>query len=95
MRYFAENQSFVLSNQQVSSQLSDETVVLNHQAGIYYGLNEVGTVVWARLQQKAATFAQLKALILEQFDTDEPTCEADLETLLKELLHEKLVETLA
>ncbi|WP_428657892.1 PqqD family protein [Runella sp.] len=85
-------QVFKLSNNQVSSSLDNETIILNHDAGVYYGLDEVGTLVWEQLQQKPTTVEDLKKIVLEEFEIDEETCENDIKTLLKELMNEKLVE---
>lgn len=85
-------QTFKLSTNQVSSSLDNETIILNHDAGVYYGLDEVGTLVWEQLQQKPATVEELKKTVLEEFDIDEATCENDIKVLLKELMDEKLVE---
>lgn len=85
-------QKFKLSSNQVSSSLDSETIILNHSAGVYYGLDEVGTLVWEQLQQNPATVEELTKAILEEFDIDEATCENDIKVLLKELMDEKLVE---
>ncbi len=85
-------QTFKLSTNQVSSSLDNETIILNHNAGVYYGLDEVGTLVWEQLQQKPATVEELKKTVLEEFDIDEATCENDIKVLLNELMDEKLVE---
>jgi dynactin complex subunit len=85
-------QTFKLSHNQVSSSLDNETIILNHDAGVYYGLDEVGTLIWEQLQQKPATVEELKKAVLAEFEIDETTCENDIKTLLKELMDEKLVE---
>ncbi|AEI49853.1 PqqD family protein [Runella slithyformis] len=85
-------QKFKLSSNQVSSSLDNETIILNHDAGVYYGLDEVGTLVWEQLQQNPATVEELTKVIVEEFDIDESTCENDIKALLKELMDEKLVE---
>lgn len=82
-----------LTQHQISSELAGETVILNHAAGSYYGLDEVGTLVWHRLQQSSASFDDLKETILTSFDVDEQTCAKDLQELMAELIHENLVET--
>ncbi len=86
------SQTFKLTQYQVSSSLDNETIILNHDAGVYYGLDEVGTLIWEKLLQKPATVEELKKAVLAEFEIDEATCETDLKTLLKELMDEKLVE---
>lgn len=83
---------YQLTQNQISSQLAGETVILNHAAGSYYSLDEVGTLVWEQLRQAPASFETLKDYILANFEVDEQTCTKDLHDLLAELIHEKLVE---
>ena len=90
---FDVNQTFKLSPRQVSSSLDNETIILNHDAGVYYDLNEVGTFIWEQLQQKPSTFEELKNATMEEFEVDEATCENDIKSLLMQLMDEKLVET--
>ncbi len=77
---------------QISSKFSDKTTILNHQAGMYYGLNGVGTYIWEILQKSPADFETLKSMILEKFEVDEVTCAADLKEILNELINAKLIE---
>ncbi|GAB4030748.1 PqqD family protein [Spirosoma gilvum] len=81
-----------LTQNQISSELAGETIILNHAAGMYYGLNEVGTFVWDLLKQSPLSFDDLKERVMANFDVDEQTCINDLHQLLDELIHEKLVE---
>ncbi|WP_020599408.1 PqqD family protein [Spirosoma panaciterrae] len=82
-----------LTQNQISSELAGETVILNHAAGMYYGLNEVGTFVWELLKQSPMSFEELKEQVMTNFEVDESTCTDDLQQLLNDLVHEKLVET--
>ncbi|MCP9762947.1 PqqD family protein [Lacihabitans soyangensis] len=77
---------------QVSSNLCGSTILLNHRKGTYYELNEVGTTIWERLKTESVTFEELKALILDDYDVDVSVATNDLEKIINELLHEKLLE---
>lgn len=91
-----ENKKFRLSDQQISTSLSGEAVILNHKKGIYFSLNEVGTFVWEQLESnQIKTFGELKNAILNEFDIDEKTCKTDLTHILSELINEKLVQEVA
>jgi hypothetical protein len=79
------------SSHQVSSDLVGETVVLNLNSGVYYGLNEVGSRIWMLIQQPT-TIDHIRDAILQEFDVDEATCVRDILTLLEELKTEGLVE---
>lgn len=85
---------YQLTQNQISSELAGETVILNHAAGMYYGLNEVGTFVWELLKQSPLSFEDLKEQVMANFEVDEQTCINDLQQLLNDLIHEKLVETI-
>lgn len=87
------SQLFRLSEQQISTSLAGESVILNHQKGMYYSLNEVGTLVWEFIEkQKQVSFGELVQVVIESYDIDEETCKNDLEILLTDLLNEKLLE---
>ena len=84
---------FKLSSAQVSSNVADEVVILNHDKGVYYGLGEVGAAVWSALESGSKSFDELCKLITAEYEVDRETCEADISVLLQELIQEKLVET--
>ena len=48
----------VVSSSQVSSDLGDETAILNLDSGVYYGLSNVGTCIW-NLIAEPKTVAQI------------------------------------
>jgi dynactin complex subunit len=80
-----------VSDTVLSSQLGDESVILDHQHGLYFGLEGVGSFIWEKVQEKEMTVAEIKAAVLEEFDTDEATAEADINTLLAQLKEEQLI----
>lgn len=88
-------QRFKLTDKQLSTTLSGETVILNHQDGVYYNLDEVGTFIWEKLRENPATIDELKMAVLNEYDVEENDCEADINRILTELQREKLVETVA
>jgi hypothetical protein len=88
-----ESTLFKLSDQQISSDLAGEKVILNHKKGAYYALDEVGALVWGELEKGEASFIVLKERVLESYDVDPDVLDNDLMELLKELVAEKLVET--
>ena len=54
---------FKLSSAQVSSNVADEVVILNHDKGVYYGLGEVGAAIWSALESGPKSFDELCELI--------------------------------
>lgn len=74
------------------SRLNDEGVILSLKNGKYYGLNSVGLSVWTNIQ-KAATFAEIEAAVMEEYDVDEETCRREISLFLEKMLSEELIET--
>ena len=85
------NKKFKLSTAQVSSNMADEVVIFNHDKGMYYGLSEVGALVWSTLEKSPKSFEELCELVMTEYDVDRTSCEEDISTLLNDLLKEKLV----
>ena len=85
------NKSFRLSTEQVSSNMADEVVILNHDKGMYYGLSEVGALVWRALGNGPKSFEELCELVMADYEIDRTSCEADISALLTDLCKEKLV----
>jgi len=85
---------YQLSSDQISSKVAGETVILNHSKGAYYGLNEVGVVVWDNLEKGPQTLDSLCEAVVDAYEVDEETCRTDIDVLLKDLVAEKLVEVI-
>jgi hypothetical protein len=76
---------------QVSCQLDAETVILHYDKGLYFGLNEVGTLVWNQVQQPRKV-QEIRDAILREYEISDEQCERDLLKLLGELSEKGLVE---
>ena len=85
------NKKFRLSTEQVSSNMADEVVILNHDKGMYYGLSEVGALVWGALENGPKSFGELCELVMAEYEIDRASCEEDISALLTDLRKEKLV----
>lgn len=85
------NSIVVATNSQVSSALNEETVILDFNKGAYFGLNEVGTVVWQKLQEPH-TVAAICDAIMAEYNVDERQCEHDVLRLLNKLSDQGLIE---
>ena len=81
----------VVSQDQVSCDLSGESAILNLKAGVYYGLNEVGTRIW-KLIQEPRRVSEIWDVILEEYEVEPDRCEDDTVELLQELMENGLVE---
>jgi hypothetical protein len=87
----SKNSIVVASPDQVSSDLSGESVILNLKSGTYFGLNEVGSCIW-QLIQEPKTVSDVCESILAEYDVDAQTCETEVQALLVDLLAAQLVE---
>jgi Coenzyme PQQ synthesis protein D (PqqD) len=65
--------------------VGEESVVLDMASGRYLGMNEVGTRVW-QLLEGGATPAAAVITLLDEFDVEEPTLRAHVETFVGELI---------
>jgi hypothetical protein len=81
----------VVSQDQVSSDLAGESVILNLKNGTYYGLNELGSVIWEFIQEPK-TVADICDSILQAYEVDSKTCESSVQALLSDLVDAQLVE---
>ena len=81
----------IVSSQQVSCPLGDESAILNMKNSVYYGMNPVGTAVWNMLREPK-TVAEIRDAIVNEYEVDEERCERDLFALLEQLRSEGLIE---
>jgi hypothetical protein len=70
---------------------ADESVMLDSEAGQYFGLNAVGTYIWEQLEQPR-TVPELREAVCGEFDVDLATCEADLSEFLRSLIANGMVQ---
>lgn len=66
------------------SAVGDETVILHLVNGTYYGLDAVGTRIWAMIKEGVAT-ADICRRLAEEYEVDLATIEADARKFLAEL----------
>lgn len=71
-----------------------EMVVLDVDRGLYYGLNEVGTLAWT-LWVEGLTLGEAEARLSETYEVDAETLRADLLRLLKDLIANGLIDVAA
>lgn len=76
---------------QVSSDLGGEVAILNLEAGMYYGLDDVGARVW-ELAQEPSKVADIQNRILEEYDVEPERGRREILELLEELIEEGLIE---
>lgn len=88
-----ENVKYQLSPRLVASDVAGETVILDYEAGKYFGLEGVGGFVWSLIQKKGPVgLADLCGEVTAEYDIDEATCMADLQALVVNLKKNGLIE---
>jgi hypothetical protein len=85
------NSVVVAAKGQISADLADETVVLDLGAGMYYGLDVVGTRIWSLIQEPRSVDA-VRAVLLAEYAVDPKRCERELVAFLQELAAHELIE---
>jgi len=71
-------------------EIDGEAILLNTETGLYFGLDSVGSVIWAGLREYGSIEAVLPRL-LEHYDTDAETLSADLLDFVGELVEQSLL----
>ena len=80
----------VRNNGLIDELIDKETVALNIQTGVCYGLNSVGSRIW-RLVAKPITIAELCSILQNEYTVEVGDCQRQVLELLEELRTEGLV----
>jgi len=83
--------TIVRSPDQVSGDLDGKIVLLSIENGEYYNMNEVGSRIWALLEQPT-TVAALIDQLLTEFEVERATCETEALAFLEQLRKDKLLK---
>ena len=83
------DQTVAVSEDAVFRELDGESVVLNLETGMYYGLDAVGTTAWRAIEPKG-TLRQALTRVLAEFDAEPSTAETDLLELAAGLIEKGL-----
>jgi hypothetical protein len=75
----------------LSAEVDGEAVLMNVEKGFYFGLDDIGSDVWRRLEQPVG-IAALAAALAEDYDGDPAVIEADVIALLSDMAANGLVE---
>lgn len=87
---FSRSSRVVASDDQVSTSIGGESVILGLNDGVYYGLDAVGARVWSLIAEPVSV-ADLTAAVVAEFDVSPEQCERDLLALLEDLGRRGLV----
>lgn len=76
----------------IQTEIDNEVVALNIETGTCYGLNLVGSRVWALISEPSR-IEDICARLVSEYDVELATCERQVLDLLEELRAEGLVAT--
>ena len=77
------------SDELLSSDLDNETVMMDIERGDYYGLDDIGSRIWA-LAENPISIADICSELGEEFDVDADTCAADVMPFIQKMLEHKV-----
>jgi hypothetical protein len=80
----------VVNESVVSAELEGEMVLLNLESGVYFGLDEVGTLVWRALEAGVSQETVVRQLV-EEFDVESDRARSDVATFLSTLEEHGLI----
>ena len=86
-----ESTLVVAAKDQVSCDLCEEKVILSFRKGVYYGLSTVGARIWNLIQTPRA-LAEIRDVIVSEYEVEPDRCAADVLNLLTQLASEGLIE---
>ena len=75
----------------VTAALDEETVLLNVETGIYFGLDEIGTTIWSMMSSEQDSAAIVDAIVNE-YDAPREQVASDVSSFIAMLESKGLVE---
>jgi Coenzyme PQQ synthesis protein D (PqqD) len=88
-----DNSTIVATEEQISSDLAGEAVILDLKSGMYYGLNQVGASIW-NLIQTPKTVTEIRLSLLTEYDVEKEQCDGDLLKILEDFAAKGLIEVI-
>jgi hypothetical protein len=79
-----------ISDTAVVRDLDGESVILNVQSGIYFGLDRIGTRIW-QLIDELGDLDSIVRVMEDEYDAGRDVLRADVEALVAALLEKQLV----
>lgn len=79
-----------ISDAAVVRDLDGESVILNVQSGIYFGLDRIGTRIW-QLIDELGDLDSIVRVMEDEYDAGRDVLRADVEALVSALLEKQLV----
>lgn len=83
--------TFAQSPNVIAKDVDGETVLLDLESSTYFGLNAVGSRVWALLGERARNAEEIAQVVAEEYDVAPATAAADIAALLQDLETQGLI----
>ena len=77
----------------VSSDLDGETVMMSVQNGKYYGMDKIGSRIWALIEEPRSV-SNVCNILLGEFNVSRERCEQDVLAFLNKLAEDNLVKVI-
>jgi hypothetical protein len=74
----------------IATEMDGDLVMMSIEKGQYFGIGGIGSRVWTLLETPMS-IADLARIILQEYEVDEVTCQADLLTFAQDLLDHGVV----
>lgn len=82
--------SYTIPDSVLSKTIGEEEVLVDLNTGTYFGLNEIGTIMWSYLKKKIS-FEQMHEEILNHYEVSAEKINLDFQDLLKKLSEKNLI----
>ena len=76
---------------QVSTELDGETVLMSLEQGNYYGMDKILSRIWA-IVEKPIAVSKICDQLMKEYDVERKTCEDEVLNVLNELAKENLLK---
>ncbi len=90
MRCFKPEDRLSRSENMLSTDLDQETVLMSIEAGAYYGMANTARTIWEKLETPL-TFSALVGELVEEYEIQPDACAAELQGFLGEMEREGLL----
>ncbi|SEN39268.1 PqqD family protein [Lihuaxuella thermophila] len=85
-----DNIKLHIKDETILTEIDGEAVLLNIDKNAYYGLDEIGLLIW-KLLEEGKSYHEVKGEILSRYDVEEQVVTEDLNRFLSDLKEKGLV----
>jgi len=84
------DQKIKIADSVFAQEVDNEMVLLDMNSENYFGLDEVGSDIWSKMQQRE-TLREVYDAMLDMYDVSEETLRSDMEIFVDKLLQSGLI----